>query len=170
MNPQDNIEKLITELVLPGTKAADERILNDALVAQNTADDRDYTFIGLAYGETYTACVRALYACGLSDTICHTWVSTFLYPPRNLTDDYIFGTDDVPLKWNPPMNDTTSMAAAFNIVYVGPQLKAVDSNVDAASEVTIIEFVDSDISRDFGDLQFTFPNADATGDSNGSRK
>ena len=33
MNPQDNIEKLIKELVLPGTKAADERILNDALAA-----------------------------------------------------------------------------------------------------------------------------------------
>ena len=31
MNPQDNIEKLLRELVLPGTKAADERILNDAL-------------------------------------------------------------------------------------------------------------------------------------------
>ena len=33
MNPQDNTEKLIRELVLPGTKAADERILNDALAA-----------------------------------------------------------------------------------------------------------------------------------------
>ena len=33
MNPQDNIEKLIRELVLPASKAADERIVNDALAA-----------------------------------------------------------------------------------------------------------------------------------------
>lgn len=33
MKPHNNIEKLIAELVLPGTKAGDERILNDALAA-----------------------------------------------------------------------------------------------------------------------------------------
>jgi len=38
MNPQDNIEKLITELVLPGTKAADERIINDALAAYEKSE------------------------------------------------------------------------------------------------------------------------------------
>ena len=32
MNPEKNIERLIEELVLPGTEADDERILNDALV------------------------------------------------------------------------------------------------------------------------------------------
>ena len=40
MNPQDNIEKLITELVLPGTKAADERILNDALAAYEKTETK----------------------------------------------------------------------------------------------------------------------------------
>ena len=33
MNPQNNIERLIEALVLPGTEAGDERILNDALEA-----------------------------------------------------------------------------------------------------------------------------------------
>lgn len=33
MNPEKNIERLIEELILPGTEAADERILNDALAA-----------------------------------------------------------------------------------------------------------------------------------------
>lgn len=41
MNPRNNIEKLITELVLPGTKAADERILNDALVAYEKSRMRE---------------------------------------------------------------------------------------------------------------------------------
>lgn len=40
MNPQNNIEKLITELVLPGTKAADERILNDALAAYEKTETK----------------------------------------------------------------------------------------------------------------------------------
>ena len=31
MNPSDNIKKMIKEMILPGTKAADDRILNDAL-------------------------------------------------------------------------------------------------------------------------------------------
>lgn len=31
MNPSDNIKKAIKEMILPGTKAADDRILNDAL-------------------------------------------------------------------------------------------------------------------------------------------
>ena len=38
MNTQENIEKLITELVLPGTKAADERIVNDALSAYEKSE------------------------------------------------------------------------------------------------------------------------------------
>ena len=42
MNPQDNIEKLITKLVLPGTKAADERILNDALAAYKKSETKKY--------------------------------------------------------------------------------------------------------------------------------
>ena len=40
MKPQNKIEKLITELVLPGTKAADERILNDALAAYGKTESR----------------------------------------------------------------------------------------------------------------------------------
>ena len=33
MNPQENTEKLIRELILPGNKSADERIVNDAMAA-----------------------------------------------------------------------------------------------------------------------------------------
>ena len=40
MNPRNNIEKLITELVLPGTKAADECILNDALAAYEKSETK----------------------------------------------------------------------------------------------------------------------------------
>jgi hypothetical protein len=58
--------------------------LNDVFVDQTAIDVREYTFMDLAYGETYEACVRALYACGLSDPICYTWTSSYLHPPRDL--------------------------------------------------------------------------------------
>ena len=40
MNPQENTEKLIKDLVLPGTRIADERILNDALVAYDKSETK----------------------------------------------------------------------------------------------------------------------------------
>jgi len=40
MNPQENTEKWIRELVLSGTKAADERILNDALAAYEKSETK----------------------------------------------------------------------------------------------------------------------------------
>ena len=50
MKPSQNIEKLIEELVLPGTKVADERVLNNALSAferaqpQESAVSQPYTW------------------------------------------------------------------------------------------------------------------------------
>jgi hypothetical protein len=38
MNPQNNTEKLIKNLVLPGTENADEHILNDALAAYDKSE------------------------------------------------------------------------------------------------------------------------------------
>jgi hypothetical protein len=40
MNPQKNTEKMIRELVLPPTKASDERILNDALAAYDNSETK----------------------------------------------------------------------------------------------------------------------------------
>lgn len=40
MNPQENTEKLIRELVLTGTKAADQRVLNDALTAYDKSETK----------------------------------------------------------------------------------------------------------------------------------
>jgi hypothetical protein len=40
MKSQDNIEKMIKELVLPGTKAADERIVHDAMAAYGKTETK----------------------------------------------------------------------------------------------------------------------------------
>ena len=139
--------------------------LNDAFVGSTDATTREWTYMDLAYGETYEGCVRALYACGLSDEVCYTWTSTYLHPPRELDDTYVYGTNEVPLMWLPPMTGTIPMTSAFKVVYVGPQLSAVGPNVEAASEVTIIEFDNPQSTRDFGDFQFAFPTVDNSGEA-----
>ncbi len=87
--------------------------LDDGFVAQTDADTRTYTYGDLQYGTTYTAAVAALYGCNVSEKIYYTFTSGYLYPPRNLYDEYLYGTNEVPLFWNPPMTgDGVPMAGA----------------------------------------------------------
>lgn len=132
--------------------------LNDAFVGQTDVDTREWTYVDLAYGEEYEGCVRALYACGLSEPVCFTWTSSYLHPPRELGDEYIYGTNEVPLMWLPPMTGSIPMTSTFKVVYQGPKLQQYGSDVEAASEVTVVEFDNESSTRDYGDLQFTFPN------------
>ncbi len=78
--------------------------LNDGFAGSTAPDTLTYSFSGLEYGVEYTAKVRAVYSCGISDPISFTWTSSFLYPPRNLDHDYTYNTDEVLLKWNPPLH------------------------------------------------------------------
>ncbi len=93
--------------------------LDSVQVAELPSSERTYTFEDLVYDSVYTASVRAKYECGLSDPIYYTWHSTYLYPPRNLDDDYVYNTATVPLKWLPPIAvaDTTEPSGllSFNL-------------------------------------------------------
>ena len=90
--------------------------LDDIFVAQTSADERYFFFDNLVYGENYTACVKALYECGLSEPDCYSWESSFLKPPNNFQDEYVYNTGEVLLKWNPPINYfTPNGLVSFNI-------------------------------------------------------
>lgn len=58
--------------------------LNNVLIA--STPDTNYTIPpGLVvYGQSYTYCVEAQYNSGVSARTCYTFISHFLYPPRNL--------------------------------------------------------------------------------------
>lgn len=90
----------------PAPVLAYDVFLNNEFLAQTSADETTYTFVDLIYGQTYETCVFAIYDCGSSDLICTTWESVFLQPPRNLTDEYTYGTNEVLLMWNPPITET----------------------------------------------------------------
>ncbi len=91
--------------------------LDDNYVIELPPDQLSYAFENLQYGTTYTAAVVATYGtfCAQSEKVYYTWTSSYLYPPRNLTDAYVYGTNEVPLLWNPPMTDDgIPMAASAN--------------------------------------------------------
>ncbi len=75
----------------------------EVFVAEVPGDVTTYQYQDLVYGHEYTAAVRAVYACGTSDAVEYTFISGYLYPPRNLYDEYVYNTNEVPLFWNPPV-------------------------------------------------------------------
>ena len=132
--------------------------LDNVFEAQTGWNETTYTFPNLTYGVPYEACVVAVYECGVSEPSCTTWESIFLQAPRNLSDTYLYGTNEVPLMWNPPMTGGTGKSADFSIVYEGPNQSPFNNNSDAADSVTIIDY-EGERGRNMGDLQFSFPNA-----------
>lgn len=80
--------------------------LDGVFVAET--DTTFYQYQGLTYGVTYTSCVAALYSCGLSEEICYSFTSGFLYPPRNL--DGMSQDDDAQLWWEPPLTATSYLS------------------------------------------------------------
>ena len=131
--------------------------LDDGFVAMTPPEVMTYTFGDLVYGQEYTAKVRAVYSCGLSDPIDYTWTSTYLHPPRNLGDEYIYNTNEVPLMWNPPMmGDGVPMMMASSFVPKTGQLNNQEVDADAVSR-------DVAASRDLWDLQYAIDIAALTG-------
>ncbi|KAF0193626.1 MAG: fibronectin type III domain-containing protein, partial [Bacteroidetes bacterium] len=78
--------------------------LNNGYITEVGADVFTYTYLNLTYGQTYIAGVKAKYPCGVSIPATYTFGSTYLYPPRNLGDAYVYNTNEIPLMWNPPMS------------------------------------------------------------------
>ncbi len=91
--------------------------LDNVFEAQTGWNETTYTFTDLTYGVPYETCVVAVYDCGVSDPVCTTWESIFLLPPLNLTNEYLYNTNEVPLMWNPPEGNTgvPDELVSFNI-------------------------------------------------------
>jgi hypothetical protein len=58
--------------------------LGNVISGYTTKNAYDIPGNQVQYGQTYNACVRALYGSGYSDFACTTFTSHFLYPVRNL--------------------------------------------------------------------------------------
>jgi hypothetical protein len=80
--------------------------LDDNLVGQNPPGDTSFILENLEYGKEYNLSVRNSGVCGESKPQSITFSSGFLYPPKNLSNNYKKGRDFIKLAWNPPSIDT----------------------------------------------------------------
>jgi len=118
-------------------------------------EETTYTYQNLVYGVEYEASVGALYSSGLSAKAYYTFISEYLYPPRNLTDEYEYGLNEVPLFWNPPM--TGSSDAYFSNVENGTVSGTTAHSIKAAPNT---EYSGSSTP---GTIEFTCFRDDHTG-------
>jgi len=89
----------------------------------------------MVYGQTYTACVRALYGAILSTPVCQTFTSSFLYPPRNLNASYV--PETATLTWDAPLPSAAPGLTGYNVYRNGIKLNP--------SPVTILTFSDGSV-------------------------
>jgi hypothetical protein len=155
--------------------------LDDGFVAATDAETRTYEYGDLQFGTTYTAAVAALYGCNLSDKIYYTFTSGYLYPPRNLFDEYVYNTNEVPLFWNPPMTgdgvpmnvaeflneteDYATIAAQYDI----PQVTATGTPTGLAPAGSPVFDINNPVPLNMldGNMSYGYIAYDPGGGSNG---
>jgi hypothetical protein len=94
------------------------------------------------YGQTYQACVIALYGNGYSDTTCTTFTSRFLYPVRNIHGLPI--ENSAWIAWEKPLivTDTGSLTPEGILGY---QVYRDDSLVGTVTGPDFLEFYDHNL-------------------------
>jgi hypothetical protein len=91
------------------------------------------------YGQTYDACVRALYGSGYSDFACTAFTSQFLYPVLNL---HGYPIEDVAyIAWDKPIV-TTDNSAATPPGLVGYKITRDDSVIATITSPDSLSFYD----------------------------
>ncbi|MFZ4463369.1 MAG: carboxypeptidase regulatory-like domain-containing protein, partial [Bacteroidales bacterium] len=107
--------------------------LNNGYITEVGPEVLTYQYQNLTYGQTYTATVKAKFPCGLSEPVNYVFQSTFLYPPMNLGDAYVYNTNEIPLMWNPPVTVPGPASAVMAEIRENNQAIATRSNTDLSS-------------------------------------
>jgi type IX secretion system substrate protein/reelin-like protein len=122
--------------------------LNDEFYTQTNYDQTSCFFTDLNYGEFYESCVVAVYDCGSSDPVCTTWESIFLHPPHNLMNEYIYNTDEVPLKWNPPIKDSEVPDGLLSFNVYRDSVNIAEVSYDGQNVDDWITYIDNELDVD----------------------
>jgi len=99
----DNIELISSETNIGITSCILEYNLYLDDILSGITTDTNYFISGsqVQYGQSYTACVLAVYGSGYSDSSCIPFTTSFLFPPRELNATPI--ENAVSLEWLKPM-------------------------------------------------------------------
>jgi hypothetical protein len=131
----DNIQITASDPVAPPHPcvAGYNLYLNNVLIA--TTPDTSYVIPpGLVvYGQTYTFCVEAQYNSGVSPRTCYTFVSHFLYPPRELAVQTSVNT--AVASWLPPAGGTG--LTGYNLFRDGKKINTTPIQTLSFSDVGV---------------------------------
>jgi len=92
------------------------------------------------FGQTYTACVQALYGSGYSDYQCTTFTSHFLYPARNIQGYAL--EDAAHVSWEKPLatTDSTSYTPPGLIGYTVTRNDSIVNVINDPDSLEIYEY------------------------------
>ncbi len=128
-------------------------------------DQFSYSLEYLEYGNTYTISVKTYGECFCSDRSYFTWVSRYLYPPRNIHDNYIYNSDMIPFLWNPPVKcEEDTITGTTLRTDIQPRNVVSPVNETAPNSKNKLS-VETKGNRDTWDLQFAWPPYSTNGES-----
>ena len=140
--------------------------------------DTTYTIPGnqVQYGQTYNACVNAVYGSGYSTQSCYTFTSHFLYPPLNLEVEAI--ECSAYLTWEQPQTldlvrvpaykgtvENTPAETGLAPLPDGPRASTINRNADGTIIFGFEAFADGTVDFDVDNVAgFTFIGGNTASD------
>ena len=109
----------------------------------------------VVYGQTYNACVLAVYGSGYSPTICVPFVSMFLYPPREVAVAQV--ECSAYITWKKPQ-----IPGEYSILKVEPRTEFPIATTEYSPTVATVKAVDPQNYDALWDVLFTYTATDGT--------
>jgi hypothetical protein len=129
--------------------------LDDAF--SGATEETFWNYAPLTYGVEYTASVAARYTSGLSEKDYYTFLCHYLIPPRNLVGA---APDNAAiLLWDPPLT-----GGSLTLISEEPRKDFPNVSSEYSPMVRTVEVNGTGV-RDPWDVQFSFANADASGEA-----
>ena len=128
--------------------------LDDILIDSVDANQLTYAFLELTTGKSYTACIEAKYACGLSNSTCYVWESQLL--PINNNQE----TELINIFPNPAKNHITITSAfpisqikinnysgqvVFNSIFDGVKSQKINTSIYPSGVYLVEIFTDKKV-------------------------
>jgi len=142
-----------TDTVSPAEVQSYYVYLNDNFVAQTDTNDRSYFFDNLAYGESFTACVEAVYECGLSEQDCYSWESLLLFIGSNVKNNFFTiypnpGKDYITVTSTMPINSISVTNYVGQVIYSSSMMETTSVVLNTSSYQTGVYLVEINTSEE----------------------
>jgi hypothetical protein len=104
----------------------------------------------VVYGQTYQACVLAVYGSGYSPQICVNFTSHFLYPPREVAVTPV--ECSAYITWKKPQ-----IPGSFDVLSITPRTEKPNANADYSNTEAVVRAIPPDNTDALWDVLFSYP-------------